>query len=288
MSKNIYKKAIRFSCVSLIALGSINCAIAGGLPVTESVKSSGKLTISNALGYPPLQFADAGGKPSGLNIELAEATAKVLNAKLDLIIMPFPSQIPTLSSGRTKIAWAAFSVTGERLKQVDFITYLSAPTVLVTTSENSSRFKGAANLCGAVVAVAAGSAADFAADKLSASCTDSGKEALKKKIYPDEQSTIQAVQTGKVDGLLDDATVASYLESKTNKQFVIAPGAYFPVPLGVAVSKGDTETAQMIQAAFQELMKDGTYQTIIKKYNMQSAAIDKSEIITNVDQIPKN
>ena len=43
----------------------------------------------------------------------------------------------------------------------------------------------------------------------------------------------------------------------------------------------------MLQKVIQHLMDNGAYAKILAKYNMSDAAITRSEIITSVDQLPK-
>ncbi|PBI87743.1 putative ABC transporter arginine-binding protein 2 precursor [Variovorax boronicumulans] len=272
--------AVTLSCVSTLTMSQ-------ALPKNSEVKSTGKLRITNTLSYAPFEFADEAGNPAGLNIELAKAAASALGVELEVSRQPFPSQIPGLAAGRTKVAWASFTVTSERLKQVDFVTFLRAGTVLLVPTEKAVNFKTKDDLCGAQVAVQSGAAADFAADKISAECKSKGKEAIKKAIYPDQKEAIQAVVTGRVVGRLDDATAGSYYASRSAGKMVVVPGEYSPLPLGVAVAKGDTESAEMMRAVLQRLMDDGSYKAIINKYGMGLAAIEKSVVVTSAEQLPK-
>ncbi|WP_244649552.1 ABC transporter substrate-binding protein [Neoaquamicrobium sediminum] len=276
---------VSFAAVMSSAVALTAPTFAGDLPKTQSVRDTGKLSIANGLAYAPFEFVDTAGKPAGLDIELAEASAKALGVELDITTIPFSSQITALASGRVSIAWSTFSVTEERLKQVDFVTFLSSATVLMTTAENAGRFKSKDDLCGASIAVQTGSIADFAADKLSAECEAAGKAKIEKSIYPEQQDTIQAVSTGRAIGRFDDSTAAGYLETESKGKFVVVPGSYFPTPLGLAVAKGDKETAEMMRATLQQLMDDGTYKGIVDKYNMSTSATDKSIIITDPSQI---
>ncbi|KAF7962073.1 ABC transporter substrate-binding protein [Cupriavidus sp. UYMU48A] len=276
----------RFStCVALIAGCAALHANAQDIVATPEVKASGKLTIASSLGYAPFEYVDSNGTPAGLDIELAEAAAKLMGVKLDIVTIPFASQIPSLASRRVKVGWATFSVTKERLSQVDFVTFLSAGTVASTLPENASKFAKKTDLCGKNIAVQTGTSADFAADKLSTECKTAGLPALKKQIYPGQQDTIQSVITKRTDAMLDDSTSSSYYEVTSKGRLKVVPGAYYPTPLGLAVAKGDHSTATMMSSAFQKLMNDGTYASILAKYNMTSSAVTKPEIYTNASQL---
>lgn len=258
---------------------------AGAIPVTPDIVSSGDFAIASSLGYAPFEFVDADGKPAGLNIELAQALSKLLGAELKIENVPFANQIPGLAAGRFKVGWATFSVTEERLKQVDFVSYMQAGTVAVTRPDDAARFADRAALCGASIAVATGTAADFAADKLSADCQAEGRPALQKAIYPEQKDVIQAVISNRAEAYLDDSTSAGYYQSTTGGKLVVAGDAFYPTPLGVAVAKGDTATAEMMKAGFEALIADGTYGAALSKYNMATSGLSQIVIYTTPDQL---
>ncbi|AGS24400.1 ABC transporter substrate-binding protein [Rhizobium etli] len=267
------------------AAALVQNAVGAEIPLIDSVKSSGTLSIASGLDYAPFEFVDPNGQPAGLDVDLANAAAKLISAKLDIQRIPFASQIPSLAAGRVKVAWATFTVKEDRLRQVDFVTFLQSGTVAMVLPDKRDSISGAHSLCGMRVAVQTGSAADFTADKLSESCTKSNLPKIEKLIYPEQKDTIQAVLTGRADARFDDSTAAGYYEQTSKGKLVVAPGVYDILPLGVAVQKGDKATAEMMQAIFQQLIANGEYKAILDKYGMSLAAVEKSRIITSVNEI---
>lgn len=274
---------IALSAVSITA--AVSSAGADEISVIKEVKETGKLTISSSLGYAPFEYIDEQGKAAGLDVELATAVAELLNAKLDIVTIPFASQIPGLAAGRVKVGWATFSVTEERLKQVDFVTFMQAGTVVVTTPAMKDKFAAKNSLCGASVAVQTGTAADFAADKLDADCTTANLPAIKKSIYPEQKDTIQAVLSGRAEARLDDSTSAGYYEVTSGGKLVVTGNSFYPTPLGVAIAKGDKATAAMLEASFRKLISNGTYEQILKKYNMTTSALPRPAVYTDAAQL---
>ncbi|MBK3745804.1 ABC transporter substrate-binding protein [Paraburkholderia aspalathi] len=271
----------------MVVAACASSAFAQEIPITPDVKESGKLTIASSLSYAPFEYVDENGKPVGVDIELASAVAELMNVKLDILTIPFASQIPSLAAGRVKVAWATFSVTEERLKQVDFVAFLQAGTVISTLPEHKDSFARKTDICGKAIAVQTGSAADFAADKLDAECKAANLEGIKKSIYPELKDTIQSVLSGRSEALLDDTTSAGYYENTSGGKLVLAGESYFPAPLGVAVAKGDVATAAMMDAALQKLISDGRYETILKKYNLTTSGLPKTVIYTDASQLAK-
>ena len=123
---------------------------------SPEVAETGKLTIANTLQYAPFEFTSEDGKAVGINIELAEETAKLVGAELDILRIPFPSMIPGLSAGKFKVAWETFSATEDRLKSVDFVMFIKSGIVASTTPDKAANFQSENNLCGKRVGVIAG------------------------------------------------------------------------------------------------------------------------------------
>ncbi len=258
---------------------------ASEVTVSADVKHSGVFAPAMSLNYVPFGMVDQSGKPAGIDVELAQEVANLLGAKLDIQTVPFPNQIPGLVSGRLKVAWTTFSVTAERIKQVDFVQYLQAGSVAAVLPANADRWKE--NLCGAKVAVAQGSSGDFVLDKLSKSCAAAGKSEITKTIYPDQRQEIQAALTGRVDAWLDDSTVVGYYQKQSKGELVATGPNYYPLPLAMAVAKGDVESAEMMRSAIQALIDNGKYGELLKKYNLQDSAIKTATIYNSADQIPQ-
>lgn len=260
---------------------------AAELPKSAEVKDTGKLIIANTLEYAPFEFIDENGKQVGINIELAQETAKLLGAELEVTRIPFPSMVPGLAAGRFKVAWETFAATDERLKQVDFVMFIKSGIVASTTADKVSQFQGENNLCGKRVGVIGGAVSDFIADRLSAECKEKGLPEIAKSIFPEGKDIIQAALSDRIDARLDDATASGYFEVTSKGQMVVVPGLYDVAPLGIAIPKGDKETADMLAAGVNELIKNRTYKTIMAKYGMTSAMIDEAYIVDSADKIRK-
>ncbi|KAA3447360.1 ABC transporter substrate-binding protein [Mesorhizobium sp. SARCC-RB16n] len=258
---------------------------AADVPKSAEVKASGTLAVANTLDFAPFEYLDADGKQTGIIIELAGEVAKLVDAKLDIQRTPFPSMIPGLAAGRFKIAWETFSATPERLKQVDFVMFLKAGLAVSTSPDKKTSFSGDTPLCGKRIGVSAGSASDFLVDKLGKECTDKSQKAIEKSVFNSSTDIVQAVLSDRVDARMDDATASSYFEVTSKGQLVVLPTLYEVAPLGMAIAKGDKETADMMVAALAELFKNGTYKAILDKYGMGAYAIKEPYFVGSMDAL---
>jgi len=267
--------------VALAALGATS-GYGQEVPKSPEVAETGKLSIANTLDYAPFEYLDADGKQTGIIVELASAVAGLVGAELDIQRTPFPSMIPGLAAGRFKIAWETFSANPDRLKQVDFVMFLKAGIAASTSPDKKDSFTGDNPLCGKRVGVSAGSASDFLVDKINEECKAAGLPAVAKSVFNSSQDIVQAVLSDRIDARVDDATASSYFETTSNGQLVILPKLYDVAPLGLAIAKGDSATAEMMVAALGKLFADGSYQTVLDKYGMGMYAIKQPYIVDDM------
>lgn len=277
-------KKILSTGLATLALAA-TAAMAQDVPKSPEVAETGKLTIANTLEYAPFEFIDESGAQAGVNIELAAAVAEAMGVELEVVRMPFPSMIPGLAADRFRIAWETFSPTEERLAQVDFVMFLKSGLVVSTTPDKKDGFTGDHPLCGKRIGVIGGTVSDFLVDKLVEDCAAQRLEVLDKKVFLEGKDVIQAALSDRIDGKMDDATASGYFEVTSGGQMIVLPGLYDEAPLGIAVTKGDADTAAMLEAGLNLLIANGTYQAVMEKYGLGSAMIDKAFIVDSADDV---
>ena len=87
----------------------------------DDIKKNGVLRAAVFDSNQPFGFLDAKTKKiNGLDVEYAEAIAKKLGVKLELVPTNPANRIPLLVSGKADIVAANFTITEERAKQIDF------------------------------------------------------------------------------------------------------------------------------------------------------------------------
>ena len=101
-----------------------DAAAAALLPA--NIKSSGTIQVGVDATYPPNEYKDANGSPTGWSVDLTNALGKVLGLKVDFNIETFDNILPKLKGGNLDMGMSSFTDTLEREKQVDFVNYYSA------------------------------------------------------------------------------------------------------------------------------------------------------------------
>jgi polar amino acid transport system substrate-binding protein len=129
-----------------------------------------------------------------------------------------------------------------------------------------------ASICGLSVSVESGTTelADATAQK--AKCTKAGKKADQVLSFSTQSEANLALSSGRAQVSMADSPVAAYQVKQSSGAFKLVGQAYGVAPYGIAVPKQDGTLDKAILAALKDLIKNGQYATILKKWGVQSGA----------------
>lgn len=229
------------------------------------------------LQYAPAEFLDSDGKtPIGYDVDLLNALSRVLGLKSNPETATFDSIIPSIGS-KYDIGLSSFTITNERMKAVDFVSYFKAGMSYVVKKGNPQKIN-ANDLCGVNVAVQTSTTEEDDINATSKKCVADGKKAINVLSYKQQTDVTTALVTGKVDVFYADSPVAGYAIRQTGDQLQALGDDVGIAPQGVAIKKGDTAMADAVQQAMQKLIDDGMYTKILSHWGAQNGAISKAEI----------
>jgi polar amino acid transport system substrate-binding protein len=247
--------------------------------VPAKIKDAGVIRMATQAGYPPFGYMDTDGKTIiGFDIDLAHAIGAKLGVKVEPVNTSFDAIIPALRANKVDMAMASIGDTKEREQQVDFTTYYWNGTLILVPKGNPKGIKGDL-ACGVSIGVIRGSLQQ--STFLPAQAPKCQAEGLKPPVaqaYQDGPQAQLALKSGRIDGVMQDAPPLLDQAKKNPDAFEVAgPLVRNPNPGGVAFPKGSA-LVKPVNAAINQLMKEGTYDTIVAKWNLKDIAIDASTI----------
>lgn len=246
--------------------------------VPADVKSAGKLTVAVDPTFPPSGFFDENKKLTGADVELGEALAKTLGLEPDVVATSFDSIIPGIQADRYSVGMSLVNVTAEREKTLDLVEYFENGSSIMAPADTKLPPEATLDdLCGHSVAVQRAAIQADIAEKQSTTCTDAGKPKIDVQVFPDYDTATLAIANNRVDAGLFDQTNAAYTAQQQASKLSVVGQPFEKTPCGVAVKKGNG-LAEAVQAGLTDLVKDGTYKTILEKYNLQAGAVDQITI----------
>lgn len=245
-----------------------------------SIKSAGVIRVASTFGYPPEQFYEEDGKtPTGFSVELGQAMGKVLGVDFKFENVSFGAILPGIAAKRYDIAISSMSITPERSKQVNFVKYLDAGGSLLVAGKNND-IKSLDDMCGKTNANTTGSInGDYVLEFSKTHCEANGKPAITVVNFDDGAAPAQAVIAGRADGCFRDFTANAWLAKNSNGQLKVVGGIVKSAPYGMAVGKDQLPLAEALNAALNQVIKNGTYLEILKKWGVAEAALTESEVV---------
>ena len=241
--------------------------------VPASVKSKGTLTVAADASYAPDEFfASDGHTVIGMDADLAKALAAKMGLKANVQNAVFETIIPGLASGKYDIGASSFTDTKEREKTVDFVTYANVGESFFTKASGGTDISSIADICGKTVAVEKGTTEQDDATKQGAKCKSAGKPGVTVLTFQDQNGANLALQSGRAQLVFADSPPAAYAVKQSNGQFKLVGSEYAAAPYGLATAKGNG-LDKAVLAALKDLMSDGTYQSIFKKWGLPAEAM---------------
>ena len=249
----------------------------------------GRLLICSDMPYPPFEFFDANGNPTGSDIEIGTEIANRLGLQVQIVNSVFDTIIAAVTSGKCDIIISDQNITADRQKQVSMINYFQAGQSMVAVKGNPQNINVPTDLCGQSVAAESGTTevdylngtGDFKGKGLTADCTKAGKKPPTVVVTQKDTDALQQLQAGKVAVYFADSPVAGYYVAQHADQFQLVGQVIEPAPVGISVPCGQadctsaplTPLGQAVQTALKSMMADGTYGKILDKYGLKDGAV---------------
>ena len=221
------------------------------------------LKMGTNAAFPPYEYYDDETNDIvGIDAEVAAAICEKLGYDLEIVDMDFDSLIPAVANGKIDMVLAGLTVTEERKQNVDFTSPYATGVQVVIMKEDSpitsvdDLFAEGANH---KIGVQQGTTGDLY-------CTwDIADEGLG-SVEPFKTGTdaVLALTSGKVDCVVIDNEPAKNFVA-ANEGLKILETEYITEDYAIALAKG-SELTEQINAALEELIADGTVQSIIDKY----------------------
>jgi polar amino acid transport system substrate-binding protein len=242
--------------------------------VPANIKSAGKLIVGVNVPYSPNEYIQ-NGKVVGFDVDLMDATAKVLGLTTEYRQAAFEKIVPSVKAGTFDIGMSSFTDTKEREKTDDFVDYFSAG---ILWAAPKGKTVDPTNACGLTVSVQSTTTEQLdELPALSKACTKAGKKPIKILAYTSQDDATNAVILGKSDAMSADSPVTAYAIKQSGGKLVQAGEIREAAPYGWPVKKGSSLAAAM-QKALQTLIDDGTYHQICTKWGVQTGEIKTATI----------
>lgn len=245
--------------------------------VPAAVKDKGSLSNAVSADFAPAEFMDADGQtPIGYDIDIINAVAALLGLKATSEHNDFATILPQLGT-KFDVSASSFTITPERLEQVNMISYVNVGSAYAVAKGNPNNFDPA-DPCGKSVGVLNGSYQQEFIAAASEQCIKDGKPEIKVMPHDAQTEIAPKVIGGQYDATLADSPVIAYTIKQASDQLEQVGDILEAEAQGIAVAKENEELAKAIQQAMQHLMDEGLLTKILDNYGAGNSALDKAEL----------
>jgi len=232
----------------------------------------GKLTYGVAATFAPFEFVNE-GKLTGFDIDFMVAIAARLKVDVVARNMEFRGLIPALQGGRIDLINSAMYINPTRAEQVDFVPYLKIGNNIVVQAGNPKGITGRDDtICGKTVAVTLGGISENQARADNTRCLAAGHAGVRVLTLPTAQDSALSVRQGRADANYDSTPGAVMALEKMPGVFEIAGEPFeMDTRIGIATPKGATALQAALRAAIQDMVQDGAYAALIRKWKLPAS-----------------
>ena len=214
------------------------------------IKAAGVVKVATFDANPPFGSVDAKTHHIvGYDVDFAQALAKALGVKLELVATNPANRIPLLQSGKADLIVADITITPERAQVIDFSTpyFVTGQQFLVPAGSPDKLDEYSKARIGAVKGT-------------------TGEQALHQRFpqarvlsYDDIPLALTALRNGNVQAITQDSTILAGLlaEAPDKAKFKILPDLLSKEEIGVGVKKGEPALLKAVNDELVKLEKTG-------------------------------
>lgn len=249
-------------------MNKINLLIIATLSATSGLaQAETTLRFGVDPSFPPFESKAPDGQLVGFDIDLGNAICAQAQVKCEWVETAYDGIIPALNAKKFDAVLSAMSMTPKRKTQVNFSDMLyHVPSVLIA-KKGSGLQPTADSLKGKTVGVAQGTTQEAYAQG------EWQKKGVDVISYQNQDFVNQDLASGRIDVTLTNAAAAEtgFLKTPEGAGYAFAgepltDTRYLGEGTAIGLRKDDQAHLTLINNALAEIHKNGTYQTLEKKY----------------------
>jgi polar amino acid transport system substrate-binding protein len=259
---------------------NVNQELRAKLP--EEIQKSNKLISVNSGSFPPYEIVADTHSMTGASADIAEAIGQILGVTVSHeTVSGLPALLSGIKSGRYQFAMGPVGDFKTREEANDFVDWVQEYVVFAVHKGNPKKIDSLDTACGARIAVMAGGSAERVIKTQAEKCQAEGKPKLEVQSYTDQPTSILSVRSKRADAFFSSQAPLTYFVQQSDGELELAgvgkSNGFEDLFQGAVVTKG-SPLSEVLLGAIKELMKNGTYAAIMKKWGLDNNMISEPGI----------
>lgn len=218
--------------------------------------------------YTPFNEMGPDGQPKGFDVDIGNALCAQLKARCTWAIQDWDGMIPALLAGKFDAIVASMTITPEREQKIAFTSkYYSSNVQVIAKAGAPYDAARPETLKGVRLGVQRETTHERYAKEVLAKA---GAEIVS---YPSLEEAYMDLVNGRLDATLQDTIpgLEGFIKKPQGQGFAlvgqqVGDPAYFGAGQGIGLRKEDQELRQAMDQALAEIIRNGTYEQLRKKY----------------------
>jgi len=221
-----------------------------------------KLIFATYPNFEPFEYYDnETNKFMGFDIDLINAISEITKIDIEIESIPFGQLIKSVENQEVDAAISAMQITGERMAYVDFTDPYFIDGICIIIRKDQTSINNFENLSGKKVAILKSIYDNNPTKDLLSKINADGKE------YSSINDICRNLDSGNLDALCEYYGFHSYYIQKNNLNFkIVNDSLKNKLHFGIAVSKQNKETLEILNQSLKALYESGQYQEIYTKW----------------------
>ncbi len=276
-------KAVAGLAVTAMMLGSQVSSVPRTVQAAENDDTT--LIVGFDAEFPPYGYKDESGEYVGFDLDLAQEVCDRQGWTLVKQPIDWDSKDMELNSGSIDCIWNGFTMNGRENDYTWSTPYIDNSQVVIVPKD--SDIQSFSDLSGKIMVVQADSSALAAftgddATKENKALAESFKDLQQVSDY---NSAFMNLESGVVDAICMDIGVASYQITSRGDQFRMLDERVSSEQYAIGFKKGNTELRNQVQSSMLDMLHDGTYEKIAKKWSLEdSISLNETDTYLDADE----
>ncbi|GAA4987772.1 ABC transporter substrate-binding protein [Kitasatospora paranensis] len=258
--------------------------------VPEEIRKRGTLQVVDNLGtVPPLDFHATDDRTIiGAEPDIAHLLGNVLGLQVELNPVSWENVFVGLDSGKYDVGLTNITVTEARKEKYDFATYRLDILGFEARKGGSWKVTGPKDVAGRTIGTSSGTNQEKVLIAWNEQNVKAGLKPVTIKYYQNSSDYYLALSSGRIDAWLGPNPTEAFHAAQVGQTEVI--GTYSGGGADVlgkiaATTRKDNGLVKALQAAIDEIIRNGTYGQVLKRWGLEKEAVTTSEI--NPPGLPK-
>lgn len=231
--------------------------------------------------FPPYGYKDESGEYVGFDLDLAAEVCERNGWTLKKQPIDWNSKDMELNTGSIDCIWNGFTMNGREDDYTWSVPYVDNSQVVIVNAD--SGITELNDLSGKIVAVQADSSALAALEGEDATDENAALRATFADLQQvgDYNSAFMNLESGAVDAIAMDIGVANYEIESRGGEFVMLEQRLSSEEYGIGFKLGNTELRDAVQNTLFEMLGDGKFDEIAKKWGLEESVCLSAEADPN-------